>query len=175
MRGHPEVPAVPRNPALEPIAQIARTREAVELPRIDDELRVDAEAAHRLIHLLGIQQRHVEILVTTHEQRRRHDAIRVQERKRVAQVHVDVLPRKTQLRLVLADVLWLAGIAIAVTLPVAILLSRMVRSQLYNVSPADPVVLIMGTVMVAFVALLSALLPARRAATVEPMKALRTE
>jgi predicted permease len=79
------------------------------------------------------------------------------------------------MRLVLTDVLWLAGIAIVVTLPVAVLLSRTVRSQLYGVSPADPVVLIVGTLMIAAVAMLSALLPARRAATVEPMKALRTE
>jgi putative ABC transport system permease protein len=79
------------------------------------------------------------------------------------------------MRLVLTDVLWLAGIAIVVTLPIAVLLSRTVRSQLYNVSPADPVVLILGTLMVALVAILSALIPARRAATVEPMKALRTE
>jgi predicted permease len=83
--------------------------------------------------------------------------------------------RLAVMRLVLADVLWLAGIAIVVTLPVAIVLSRMVRSQLYNVSPADPVVLALGTLLVATVALLSALLPARRAATVEPMQALRTE
>ena len=62
-----------------------------------------------------------------------------------------------------------------VTLPLAVMLSRTVRSQLYNVSPADPVVLIVGTLMIAAVAMLSALLPARRAATVEPMKALRTE
>ena len=79
------------------------------------------------------------------------------------------------MRLVLTDVLWLAGIAIVVTLPLAVMLSRTVRSQLYNVSPADPVVLIVGTLMIAAVAMLSALLPARRAATVEPMKALRTE
>jgi putative ABC transport system permease protein len=79
------------------------------------------------------------------------------------------------MRLVLTDVLWLAGIAIVVTLPIAVLLSRTVRSQLYNVSPADPVVMILGTLMVAVVAMLSALLPARRAATVEPMKTLRTE
>jgi predicted permease len=83
--------------------------------------------------------------------------------------------RLAVMRLVLTDVLWLAGIAIAVTLPVAVMLSRTVRSQLYNVSPADPVVLIAGTLMIAAVAMLSALLPARRAATVEPMKALRTE
>lgn len=79
------------------------------------------------------------------------------------------------MRLILTDVMWLAGIAIVVTLPIAILLSRMVRSQLYNVSPADPLVLILSTLMVANVALLAALLPARRAATIEPMKALRTE
>ena len=79
------------------------------------------------------------------------------------------------MRLVLADVLWLAGIAIVVTLPIAVLLSRTVRSQLYNVSPADPVVLILGTLMIALVAMLSALLPARRAATIGSMKALRTE
>jgi predicted permease len=83
--------------------------------------------------------------------------------------------RHAVMRLVLTDVLWLAGIAIVVTLPVATLLSRTVRSQLYGVSPADPVVLILGTLMIAVVAILSALLPARRAATVEPMKALRTE
>jgi ABC-type antimicrobial peptide transport system permease subunit len=83
--------------------------------------------------------------------------------------------RLAVMRLVLSDVLWLAGVAIAVTLPIAILLSRTVRSQLYNVSPTDPMVLILGTLLVAVVALLSALLPARRAATVEPMKALRTE
>ena len=83
--------------------------------------------------------------------------------------------RSSVMRLVLTDVLWLAGIAIVITLPVAILLTRTVRSQLYNVSPADPMVLILGTLAVAAVALLSALLPARRAATVEPMRALRTE
>ena len=78
-------------------------------------------------------------------------------------------------RLVLSDVLLLAGIAIVVTLPMAVLLSRLIRSQLYNVSPADPLVLAMGTLLVAAVAIMAALLPARRAATVEPMKALRTE
>jgi predicted permease len=78
-------------------------------------------------------------------------------------------------RMVLRDVVWLAGISLAVTLPVAIFLSRLIRSQLYGVSPADPVVLSGGTVLVALVALVAALLPARRAASVEPMQALREE
>ncbi|MDR3748914.1 MAG: ABC transporter permease [Acidobacteriota bacterium] len=78
-------------------------------------------------------------------------------------------------RLVLQDVLWLAGISIVVTLPLALLLARMLRSQLYGVSAADPLTLAGGTLLVALVALLAALLPARRAATIEPMKALRME
>ena len=83
--------------------------------------------------------------------------------------------RTSVMRLVLQDVLWLAGISIVVTLPVALLLARMLRSQLYGVSASDPLTLLGGTVLVALVVLLAALLPARRAATVEPMKALRTE
>jgi putative ABC transport system permease protein len=83
--------------------------------------------------------------------------------------------RSEVVRMVLRDVIWLAGISLAVTLPIAILLSRLIRSQLYGVSPADPIVLSVGTLLVALVALIAALLPARKAASVEPMQALRTE
>ena len=83
--------------------------------------------------------------------------------------------RNAVMRLVLADVVWLAGISIVVTLPVAFLLSRTLRSQLYGVSPADPLVIACGVLLVTAVVILSALLPAARAAHVEPMQALRTE
>ena len=83
--------------------------------------------------------------------------------------------RISVVRMVLADVLWLAGISIALTIPLSLLFTRMLRSQLYGVGPYDLLTLLAGTLLVAFVALLAALLPARRAASVEPMKALRTE
>jgi ABC-type antimicrobial peptide transport system permease subunit len=83
--------------------------------------------------------------------------------------------RGSVMRLVLADVLWLAGISIAVSLPVSLLLARLLRSQLYGVSPSDPLTLLMGTLLVCAVASLAALIPARRAAFVDPMKALRSE
>ncbi len=83
--------------------------------------------------------------------------------------------RSAVMRLVLADVLWLAGISIAITVPVALLASHAVRSQLYNVSPADPLVIVSGVLLVSLVVMASASLPARRAAKVEPMQALRTE
>jgi predicted permease len=83
--------------------------------------------------------------------------------------------RISVIRMVLMDVLWLAGISIALTLPLALLFARMVRSQLYGVSSFDPLSLLAGTVLVALVALTAAWVPARRAASVEPMRALRTE
>ena len=83
--------------------------------------------------------------------------------------------RISVVRMVLVDVLWLAGISIALTIPLALLFTRMLRSQLYGVSSFDPLTLLGGTLMVSLVALLAALLPAKRAASVEPMKALRTE
>ena len=83
--------------------------------------------------------------------------------------------RDEVVRMVLRDVLWLAGITIVVTLPIAILLSRTLRSQLYGVSSADPMILAVGTLAIGLVVLIAALLPARRAASVQPMQALRTE
>ena len=83
--------------------------------------------------------------------------------------------RSSVMRLVLMDVLWLAGISIAVSLPVSLLLARLLRTELYGVSPSDPLTLFAGTLLVCAVAALAALIPARRAALVDPMKALRSE
>jgi ABC-type antimicrobial peptide transport system permease subunit len=54
-------------------------------------------------------------------------------------------------------------------------LGRFVRSQLYGVSPADPVAIATGAIALAAVAAAAALLPARRAAHVTPAAALRDE
>jgi ABC-type antimicrobial peptide transport system permease subunit len=83
--------------------------------------------------------------------------------------------RASVVRMVLLEVLWLAGISIAVALPVSLLLMYAVRSQLYGISGSDPLTLCGMTVLVTLVALASAMLPARRAARVEPMAALRHE
>jgi putative ABC transport system permease protein len=83
--------------------------------------------------------------------------------------------RASVVKMVLLEVLWLAGISIAVALPLSLLLMYAVRSQLYGVSGSDPLTLFGMTVLVTLVALASAMLPARRAARVEPMTALRYE
>jgi len=83
--------------------------------------------------------------------------------------------RSSVVKMVVADVLWLAVISVVITIPLSLLLSGMIRSQLYNISSYDPLSLALGVVMVTLVVLFAALLPARRAASVDPMKALRTE
>jgi len=83
--------------------------------------------------------------------------------------------RGSVMRMVLVEVLWLAGVSIAVALPASLLLASAVRSQLFGISSSDPLTLVVVTALVATVALASALLPARRAAKTEPMVALRYE
>jgi len=57
----------------------------------------------------------------------------------------------------------------------AIALGRLIASQLYEVSAHNPALLGGATVLLAAIALLACLLPARRAALVDPVQALRTE
>ena len=83
--------------------------------------------------------------------------------------------RRDVIRMVLMEVLWLAGVAIAVAIPTSLLLTSLVRNQRFGVSSSDPLTLSVTTMMVAMVALLSAMAPARRAAKVDPMVALRYE
>jgi putative ABC transport system permease protein len=83
--------------------------------------------------------------------------------------------RASVVRVVLFEVLWLAGIAVAVALPLSLLLGSAVRSQLFGISSSDPLSLIAATVLIVLVALIAASLPAGRAARVNPIVALRYE
>jgi putative ABC transport system permease protein len=83
--------------------------------------------------------------------------------------------RASVVRVVLIEVLWLTGIAIAVALPASLVLGMAVRSQLFGISSSDPLTLSLATLVVVVVAIASALLPARRAAQVDPIRALRYE
>jgi putative ABC transport system permease protein len=78
-------------------------------------------------------------------------------------------------KLVLKDVLQLAGIGVAVAIPCSVVLGRLLQSQLFAVSTADPITLGGVVVLIGVVALVAALLPAHRASSVDPTIALRTE
>ncbi|MBZ5719242.1 MAG: ABC transporter permease [Acidobacteriia bacterium] len=83
--------------------------------------------------------------------------------------------RTAVVRLVLSEVAMLVGLSIAVAVPLALSLSRLLRSQLFGVSNNDPWTLAAITGLVAAMALLAAWIPMRRAAGVDPMVALRYE
>jgi predicted permease len=78
-------------------------------------------------------------------------------------------------RTIVREALVLAALGFGVGLPAAFAVTRLIRSQLYGVEPTDPATLILVTVALGTVAILSAWLPARRAAKVDPMEALRYE
>jgi len=78
-------------------------------------------------------------------------------------------------RAVLREALMLVGLGIAVGLPAAAAVTRLLQSHLYGVQPIDPVTFTIVTGMLTVVALAAALLPARRAARIDPMVALRSE
>lgn len=65
------------------------------------------------------------------------------------------------------------GIGLAIGIPAAIAAGRLMTSQLYGVKPWDPIMLALAVLMLGLAALLASTIPARRAAGVEPMVALR--
>ena len=69
----------------------------------------------------------------------------------------------------------LSGIGIAIGIAVAAGLARLMASLLYNVSPLDAVTYVGVSVVLASAAVLASYLPARRAAALNPVQALRAE
>ncbi len=83
--------------------------------------------------------------------------------------------RSSVVFLVVREMAIIAGIATAIALPAVVALARLFRSQLYGVTTFDPLTLTVAALLTAVMVALAAALPARRAATVEPMQALRIE
>jgi predicted permease len=78
-------------------------------------------------------------------------------------------------RRVTFNALGLAGIGLLIGIPAALALCRVLRSVLFGVEPHDPLTLLAAAFVVLSLAALAAWIPARRAARVDPMIALRVE
>jgi predicted permease len=77
--------------------------------------------------------------------------------------------------MVLRDSLALTAVGAAMGIPLAMLVGRALSSILYGVKPADAASFLLAVTGVALVALVASAVPARRAASVEPLSALRVE
>jgi predicted permease len=79
------------------------------------------------------------------------------------------------LTMILREATWVSLGGVAAGLAAALVLAQLVKSMLYGLQPADPVSLISGALLLIAVGLAASWLPARRAASVQPMEALRHE
>jgi ABC-type antimicrobial peptide transport system permease subunit len=79
------------------------------------------------------------------------------------------------LQLVFTSAAKLGAIGCAVGLLGAAAASHLLRTFLFNVSPFDPLVLVLAAVFVMMLAAVASLIPALRAASIQPANALRTD
>ena len=83
--------------------------------------------------------------------------------------------RREVLRMVLRESILLALVGIGIGLPVAFAVARTLRSMLFGLSSADPSAWVAALCGIALVTLAAAVLPALRAASIEPIQAPRSE
>jgi predicted permease len=77
--------------------------------------------------------------------------------------------------MVLRGAFWQVGCGLALGLPAAVGAGKLMTSQLFGVQPWDPVMLALAALLLGLAAFVASVIPAWRAAAVEPMVALRTE
>ena len=103
-------------------------------------------------------------------------AYRVGQRMHEIGIHIAFgAQRRDVLRLVLGDGAKLAFFGIAIGIVGAVVLSRVMKSLLFEVKPTDPTTFSLVTILLAMVALAACYIPARRAMRLDPMVALRYE
>jgi predicted permease len=82
---------------------------------------------------------------------------------------------RTVRRMILREAAWLSGIGIAAGLLLSAIAASFLRKLLFGVSPWDPATMAVIAVLLAITSLFASFIPARRAAAVDPVDALRAE
>ena len=83
--------------------------------------------------------------------------------------------RSEVLRMFLVESLSVAALGLALGIPASLAVARTLRSMVYGLSPSDPLTIVLALAGIATITLAAAIFPARRAASVDPMRALRME
>jgi len=83
--------------------------------------------------------------------------------------------RSNVVAMVMSRALILVAVGLVIGIPIALIGGRLMRSQLFEVKAYDPLTLVGAVAVLSASAALAGFIPARRAATIEPMQALRIE
>jgi predicted permease len=83
--------------------------------------------------------------------------------------------RATVQWMVLRQSLWMILLGLAIGIPAALALTRFVQNKLFGIQPSDPVSFAAAAILITMVGAVAAWIPARRAARVDPIQALRNE
>jgi predicted lysophospholipase L1 biosynthesis ABC-type transport system permease subunit len=103
-------------------------------------------------------------------------AYTVSQRRKEIGIHMALgATRATVLRMVLGQGLRFTGAGLAVGITAAFGLTRLLQTQLFNVKATDPATIVSVACFIALVATAACLIPANRAARVDPMVVLRDE
>jgi putative ABC transport system permease protein len=81
--------------------------------------------------------------------------------------------RGSVIAMVLRGAFWQVGIGLGIGIPAAIGAGHLIASQLFGVTPWNPLLLAAATALLGLAALVAAVIPARRAASIDPIQALR--
>jgi ABC-type antimicrobial peptide transport system permease subunit len=79
------------------------------------------------------------------------------------------------LGMVLRESVFVVGLGLIAGIPAALACGRYISSQLYGLAPNDPVTIVGASAVLLAAALLASFVPARRAALLDPLAALREE
>ena len=103
-------------------------------------------------------------------------SFRVNRRKTEIGIRVALgASRGEVLRIVMVENLWILTFGLAAGIPLTFLAVRQLKSMLYEISPFNPTVFALAIATLLLVSVGAALVPARRAASVDPIRALRTD
>ena len=152
------------DPAL-PLVNVRTQQDQIDSDLGDERLLVSLTSAFGLLALVLASVGIYGMLAYSVAQRTREIGIRMA---------IGAIPRQI-LAMVLRESLSLSASAIALGVIASWLLTRFVKSMLFGIAPSDPAVLWGATALLMFVAVGASWLPARRAASVQPMEALRRD